>query len=114
MAGDISPAIMHQFEHACLNYFIHKKVVLDDQVSLVVNKILDNRLMDWFGLDRECISTLPFVAFVIEFRENCLAKDWEEDMLCKLLSLTQGITSFWDYTVTIQAKNSLLHGTVLH
>ena len=32
-AGDISPATMCQFEHACMNYFIHKKVIVDDQVS---------------------------------------------------------------------------------
>jgi hypothetical protein len=35
VAGDISPATMHQFEHACMNYFIHKKVIVDDQVSVV-------------------------------------------------------------------------------
>src|SRR5882762_2995233 len=28
--------------------------------------------------------------------------------------MTQGTSSFWDYAVAIQLKNSLLHGTVSH
>ena len=80
-ASDISPAVMCQFEHACLNYFIHKKVVPDDQVSLIVGGLLDNRVTDWIGSDCERIVTLPFITFMVEFRENYLAEDWEEDTL---------------------------------
>jgi hypothetical protein len=93
-AGDIPPAVMHQFEHTCLNYFIHKKVVLDDQVSLIVSGLLDNRITDWIGSDCKHIVSLPFIAFMIEFRANYLTEDWEEDTLRELLSMTQGTSSF--------------------
>src|ERR1700735_1513604 len=41
-AGDISPAVMRQFHHAYLNYFVHKKVIVDDQVSMVIGGLLDH------------------------------------------------------------------------
>jgi hypothetical protein len=113
-AGDISPAVMRQFEHACLNNFIHKKVVPDDQVSLIVGGLMDNRVTDWIGSDWERIVSLPFVAFMIEFCANYLAEDWEEETLRELLSMTQGSSSFWDYAVAVQSKNSLLCNTVSH
>jgi hypothetical protein len=49
-----------------------------------------------------------------EFRLNYLTEDWEEDTLCELLSMTQGTSTFWDYAVAIQSKNSLLQGTTSH
>jgi hypothetical protein len=33
-AGDITPAIMHQFKHGCKNYFIHKKIIANDVKGL--------------------------------------------------------------------------------
>ena len=113
-AGDISPAVMCQFEHACLNYFIHKKIVADDQVPIILGSLLDHHVTDWISADRDRIVALPFVAFMIEFKTNYLAEDWEEDTLCELLSMTQGGSTFWDYAVAIQANNSLLQGTTSH
>ena len=49
-----------------------------------------------------------------EFCLNYLAEDWEKDTLCELLSMTQGTSSFGDYTIAIQFKNSILWCTVLH
>src|SRR6202167_1497175 len=113
-AGDISPAVMRQFHHACLNYFVHKKVIADDQVSMVIGGLLDHRIADWISADCECIVALPFTAFITEFRTNYLAEDWEEDTLRELLMMTQGNSTFWDYAVAIQSKNSLLQDTVSH
>ena len=107
-AGDISPQVMRQFEHGCMNFFIHKKVIPDDQVSLIIGSIMDSRVNNWIVSDRDHLVALPFSAFMSEFRLNYLAEDWEEDTLHELLSMTQGTSSFWDYTVTIQYKNSLL------
>jgi hypothetical protein len=112
-SGDISPTVMRQFEHACMNYFIHKKVVPDDQVSWIISRLMDNRVTDWIGSDRKHIVSLPFTAFMVEFCLNYLAEDWEEDTFCELLSMTQGTSSFWDYAIVIQSKNSLLWDTVL-
>ena len=51
---------------------------------------------------------------MVEFCVNYLAEDWEEDTLREILSMTQGNSSFWDFAVAIQNKNSLLCGTTLH
>ena len=112
--GDISPSIMRQFEHGCKNYFIHKKIVADNQVSLIIGGLLNDRVSDWISADRDRIVALSFSAFMTEFRQNYLAEDWEEDTLRKLLSMSQGNSTFWDYAVAVQSKNSLLRGTTSH
>ena len=113
-AGNISPTIMCQFEHTCKNYFTHKKIITDDQVSLIIGGILDDRVTDWIIAEHERLIALSFNVFMTDFRQNYLAEDWEEDTLQELLSMSQGTNSFWDYTVTVQSKNALLHGTTSH
>jgi hypothetical protein len=112
--GNILPAVMRQFEHSCRNYFIHKKIIADDQVSLIIGGILDNHINGWIMADHDCLIALSFDAFMIEFCANYLAEDWEEDTLHKLLSMTQGTSTFWDYAINLQSKNSLLCGTTSH
>jgi hypothetical protein len=104
-AGNISPAVMRQFEHACKNYFIHKKII---------GGILDDRVTDWIIAERKCLIALSFDVFMMDFRQNYLAEDWEEDTLRELLSMSQGSNSFWDYAVAVQSKNALLRGTTSH
>ncbi|KIM86037.1 hypothetical protein PILCRDRAFT_5110 [Piloderma croceum F 1598] len=114
-AGDISPAVMRQFEDSCRNYFIHKKIIADDQVSLIIGGILDSHVSDWISTKRNHLIALSFDTFMIDFCTNYLTEDWEEDTLCDLLSMTQGnTTSFWDFVVAVQNKNSLLCGTTSH
>jgi len=112
--GDISPTVMRQFEHGCRNYFVHKKIIADDQVALIIGGIQDNRVGDWISGDRDRLIALSFDAFMVEFRDNYLAEDWEEDTLREVLSMTQGNGSFWDFAVAIQNKNSLLRETSSH
>jgi hypothetical protein len=112
--GDISPSVMRQFEHGCKNYFVHKKIIVDDQVALIIGGIQDSRVGDWISGERDRLIALSFNDFMIEFHTNYLAEDWEEDTLHEILSMTQGNTSFWDFAVAIQNKNSLLRGTTSH
>ena len=113
-AGDISPQVMRQFEHGCMNFFIHKKVIPDDQVLLIIDGIMDSHVNDWIISDRDRLVALPFSMFMSKFCLNYLTEDWEEDTLHELLSMTQGTSLFWDYAITIQSKNSLLQGTISH
>jgi hypothetical protein len=112
--GNISPAVMHQFKHMCKIYFIHKKIITDNQVSLIIGGILDDHITDWIIAKRKCLIALSFDVFMMDFHQNYLAEDWEEDTLHELLSMSQGMSSFWDYTVAVQSKNSLLCGTTSH
>jgi hypothetical protein len=112
--GDISSTVMPQFKHTCKNYFIHKKIIADDQVSLIISGILNDHITDWIIAKCECLIVLPFDTFMTDFHQNYLAEDWEEDTLCKVLSMSQGTSSFWDYAVAVQYKNSLLCGMTSH
>ena len=111
--GDISPTVMCQFKHTCQNYFIHK-IIADDQVSLIIGGILDNHVTDWIIAEHKCLIVLSFDVFMTDFCQNYSVEDWEEDTLHKLLSMSQGTSSFWDYAVAVQSKNSLLRGMTLH
>ena len=113
-AGDITPATMRQYENACNNYFVHKKIPGDDQVSMIVGGLLDTRVADWIDTDRMCIVDLSFADFMDEFRHAYLEEDWEEDTRRDVLGMSQGSDSFWDYAVSLQSKNSLLRGTTSH
>jgi hypothetical protein len=113
-AGDITPAIMRQFKHGHKNYFIHKKIITNNQVPLIIGRLLNSHVSDWISADCDHIITLSFNVFMVEFHANYLSEDWAEDTLHELLSMTQGSTSFWDVAVAVQSKNSLLHGTPSH
>jgi hypothetical protein len=70
---------------------------------------------DWFSTECDRLIALSFDVFMIDFRTNYLTEDWEEDTLRDLLSMSQGnTTSFWDFVVAVQNKNSLLCGTNSH
>lgn len=113
-AEDITSTIMHQFEHSCRNYFIHKKVLANDQVSLIIGGLLKFHVNYWISENHDSITAPYFDVFMGEFCVSYLAKDWEEGTLHKLLSMTQANMSFWDFSTEIQFKNSLLHGTTSH
>jgi hypothetical protein len=49
-----------------------------------------------------------------EFHANYLDEDWEETTCCELGGMTQGVDTFWNYVICIQAKNSLLSSMVSH
>jgi len=50
-----------------MNYFVHKKVITDDQVSLIIGSILDDHMGDWIILDCARLIGLSFEVFMIEF-----------------------------------------------
>src|ERR1700683_4469026 len=105
---------MCQFKHGCKNYFIHKKIVTDNQVSLIISGLLNDCVANWISAKHDHIIALSFDMFMMEFRQNYLVEDWEEDTLHELLSMSQGSSTFWDYAVAVQSKNSLLHGMTSH
>jgi hypothetical protein len=113
-AGDISPVVMREFEEACIGYFESKEVEDDKQVKKILPGLRDSCIRDWLASDRERIRELTFDDFMNEFRAAYLDEDWEENMRRELGGMTQGKDSFWDYTIRVQSKNSLLTGTPSH
>ncbi|GBE82211.1 hypothetical protein SCP_0405940 [Sparassis crispa] len=114
LKGDITLAVMREYEDACKGYFEHKSVDAATQVRKIIAGLKYSCIKDWITGDCNRIQALSFNEFMHEFRSNYLEEDWEDDVHCELLSMSMTIGSFWDFAVKVQAKNSLLVGTASH
>jgi len=112
-AGDISPAVMMDFENAALDFFVAKSVPAEKQVTMIIPGIKDLRIRNWITAERECIIALSFANFVSELHTNYLQQDWEDqvrnDILTSTLSTSK--TSFWNWSQHLLKLNCLLWGT---
>jgi hypothetical protein len=97
--GDITPAVMREFEDTCLGYFENKEIPSDKQVRKVLAGLKDSRIRDWISTNRQRIQSLDFDAFMSEFRIAYLDNDWEEATRRELGSMVQGTDMFWDYAI---------------
>jgi hypothetical protein len=50
---DISPAIMHKYEYACLGYFDTKDIVPEKQVRKILAGLWDTCVQDWVSINCE-------------------------------------------------------------
>lgn len=104
---------MQEYETACLGYFNNKEIKHNKQVHKILAGLCDNHIQDWITVDCDCFLMLSFTNFMQEFHAMYLPEDWEEITRIELLAMTQGSDTFWDFSVTIQSKNSLLRNTPL-
>jgi hypothetical protein len=114
LPGDITPSVMRMYENACNGYFNTKDIPEDKQVHRILAGLCDNHIQDWVGIHCDHLLALTFPVFLAEFKLTCLLKDWEEITCIKLLQLTQAKASFWDFSIIVQARNSVLSGTRSH
>jgi hypothetical protein len=94
LPGDILPAVMCEYEYACLGYFDTKDVGANKQVQKILTGLRDTRIQDWVSINRKRLLALMFPAFMMEFKSLYLPKDWEEITCIKLLQMTQGTDVF--------------------
>jgi hypothetical protein len=113
-AGDVTPAVMREFEEGCIGYFENKEIEEGKQVRKILAGFKDTRVRDWISTDRARLLGLTFDDFMTEFRAAYLDDDWEETTRRELGAMAQGSDSFWDYAIRVQAKNSLLVSTSSH
>jgi hypothetical protein len=111
LPGDISPAVMREYEYACLGYFDTKDIGPEKQVQKILAGLRDTRIQDWVSINREHLLGLTFAAFMAEFKSLYLPKDWEEITRIELLQMNQGNENFWNFAVQVQTKNSILLDT---
>jgi hypothetical protein len=114
LPGDITPSVMQMYENTCNGYFDTKDVPEEKQVCRILAGLCDKHIQDWVGIHRDCLLTLMFPIFLTEFKLTYLPKDWEEITRIELLQLTQAKGSFCDFSVIVQARNSVLSSTRLH
>ena len=114
-AGDISPAVMMDFENTALDFFVAKSVPADKQVAMVVPGLKDIHICDWLAADHKHLIALPFPGFMKELRENYLHQDWEDQVHNNILMLTLAgaNTTFWNWVQHLLKLNCLLQGRLL-
>jgi hypothetical protein len=97
--GDITLAIMWDFEECCITYFEHKDITKENQVRRVLAGLKDLRVKGWLSAKQECLVGLEFNEFMEEFHAAYLNEDWEEMTRQELGGMVQGNGSFWDFAV---------------
>lgn len=110
-AGDLTAQVVRKYETVCLRYFDNKEIEDDKQVHKILAGLRDNHIQDWIAINCNCFLKLSFINFMQELRATYLPEDWEEITHIELLAMTQGNDSFWDFSVMVQSKNSLLRDT---
>ena len=112
-AGDVSPAVMMDFQNAALDFFVSKSVPADKQVTMIIPGIKDIRIRDWIGANRDRIVALTFAEFMKEMRLNYLPQDWEDQVQNDILTsmLTTSALSFWNWSQKVIKLNCLLRNT---
>ncbi|KAG6875896.1 hypothetical protein C0992_001883 [Termitomyces sp. T32_za158] len=111
--GDLSPEVIKEFEHACLDFFDNKDIKSEDQVKRVLVSFKDHRLRDWIPANREQLHKLSFSEFLSELKSKYLPHDWESKLRIRVLSASFDPVKqmWWDFASYIQKVNSLLFGT---
>ena len=108
--GNISPAVMMEFEKAVLDFFNSKSIPAKKQVTMVIPGIKDLPIRNWITAEHVRIVTLPFADFMAEMRLNYLLPDWDQVRNEILTStLTTSGTSFWNWSQQLLKLNCLLH-----
>ncbi|KAJ6625027.1 hypothetical protein B0H10DRAFT_1942947 [Mycena sp. CBHHK59/15] len=113
-SGDASPAVIREWELACLSYFDVKSIETKVQVAMVMGGL---RITDWLAIDDDCaaMKALAFKPFMVEVRKHLLPTDWEREARIAIVSTCQTMTqSFWDFAASIRAQNSILINTGSH
>ena len=64
MGGDVTHAVMMEFENACHNFFEAKSVPMEKQVTFILPRIKDFCIGNWIAADHATIVALPFLSFM--------------------------------------------------
>jgi len=108
--GDISPAVMMDFENATLNFFVSKSIASEKQVTMIIPGIKDLRICDCISAEHGHLVKLPFVDFMKGMRSNYLHQD-----LLRLLIVTGivSLSSFSGFEFVRSTTSSLLDTVIL-
>ena len=111
--GDVTPAVMMEFENACYDFFEVKSVPAGKQVAFILPGIRDLRIHNWIAADRAAIVALPFATFMSQLCDNYLHPDWEDHIRDEILKshLDPNKQSFWDWSQHVIKLNCLLRNT---
>ena len=113
-AGVLTPSILLEFEDACEDFFANAKggVNADVQVTRILPSFKDPIIRGWIASDCLHLSTLKFDVFMKLLRSKFLSKQWEDELLSKILRdhLRPG-QEFLTWATSLQQQNCILRNT---
>lgn len=113
-SGIPTPSVLLEFEDACEDFFANAKggVVDDMKVTRILPSFKDPIIRGWISSDRVHLSKLSFQLFMAGLHSKFLAKEWEDELLSKILRnhLRPG-QSFMTWATMLQQQNCVLRNT---
>ena len=110
-AGVPTPALLLEFEDACEDFFANAKGGVNDDVKVIriLPSFKDPIVRGWISSDRPHLSTLSFSEFMKLLRSKFLSKNWEDELLSKILRdhLRSG-QDFLTWATKLQQQNCIL------
>jgi hypothetical protein len=113
-AGTPNAAVLLEFEDACEDFFANAKGGVTDEVKVtrILPSFKDPILRGWISSDRNHLSALKFPDFMTNLRSKFLPKQWEDELLSKILRdhLRPG-QDFLTWATKLQQQNCILRNT---
>lgn len=113
-AGEITPEVMKQYEHGCLDYFDAKDVPVEKQVSKVTGSFKDSVIRNWMSTNKAEFHKKTFNDYMAALREFLLPPNWDKAVAREVERMSQGNMRFCDFAAMVEYKNSLLINSTLY
>ena len=113
-AGVPTPAVLLEFEDACEDFFSNAKGGVTDElkVTRILPSFKDPIIRGWISSDRAHLSKLSFKTFMENLRTKFLPKDWEDELLSKILrDRLRPSQDFMTWATLLQQQNCILRNT---
>jgi hypothetical protein len=113
-AGIPTPAILLEFEDACEDFFANAKggVTDEQKVTRILPSFKDPIIRGWISSDRAHLSKLSFALFMTDLRAKFLSKEWEDELLSKILrNHLRPNQDFMTWATMLQQQNCILRNT---
>jgi len=111
--GNVTPAVMMEFENTCHDFFEAKSVPAEKQATIILPGIKDFHICNWIAADHATIVALPFTSFMTQLHKNSLHPNWEDHVHDEILKshLELNRESFWAWSQNVVKLNCLLKDT---
>ena len=113
-AGVPTPALLLEFEDACEDFFSNAKGGVTDElkVTCILPSFKDPIIQGWISSDCTHLSKLSFKVFMENLRTKFLPKEWEDELLSKILrDRLRPSQDFMTWATMLQQQNCVLCNT---
>lgn len=112
--GTISFESIRRFGIACYRVFQAKGVPPESQVGRIMYCFERDNVIAWVEANHDTLLALTFDEFMTEFKSKWLPRDWQDQLVDKVIERQPHDISFADWIITLTNANSYLKGRPSH